>query len=598
MKILEGLVQGSEAWLAARTHYNCASEASAMMGQSPNLTRNRLLQMKAIGHEQEFSAYVQEKVFARGHEVEALARPLAAEIIGDDLFSLVGVDDEDYLLASFDGITLLGDVVWECKQHRDSKVADVRAGRIPEEDYWQCIQQLYVSGAERLLYTVSDGTPERTVHAWLESNESDNEALLNGWRMFDEERAAYRHVDTPPPPLAAVQPQLPAVSVIINGSVAVIDNLKVFGDALTDYVSQINKSPQTDDDFATLEATVKTLKSAEEALTAAENSAMAQTESIDTLRRVVAQYRDLARSNRLVVEKLVKSEKENRRATIIQRGKDALAAHIAALNKRLGRAFMPPMAGDFAGKAKGLKTIDSLNNAIDSELARCKIEANATADEIQLNLDSLKGEGFDWRFLFPDLASVCTKAADDFAALLGSRIAVHEMFETDRIEKIRAETEEKLRQEAEDRRKREEAEAKRLVEAEAARQAPERQQHEAAAAHAARIEAERTRQQADVEGFAEVKIVTPSIQAPPPRKARADGGMAIEIMAPPIVLSDDGVPTSPRFDAMHAAPAYSEAIAALQAISDLCSNALMADKEVRNKVAVIAFHALKQRAVA
>lgn len=594
MKILEGLLQGSDEWLDARTRYNCASEAGAMMGQSPNLTRNRLLQMKALGHEQEFSAYVQEKVFTRGHEVEALARPLAAVEIGDDLFQLVGVDDEDYLLASFDGITLLGDVVWECKQWNEAKAADVRDGRVPNEDFWQCVHQKLVSGAEQLLYTVSDGTPERTVHIWLESNERDEQALLAGWRQFDEERFAYRHVDTPPPALAAVQPQLPAVSVIINGSVAVIDNLLVFGNALTDYVAQINRRPETDNDFATLEATVKTLKSAEDALTAAESSAMAQTESIDTLRRVVAQYRDLARNNRLVVEKLVKSEKENRRAKIIQRGKDALAAHIAALNKRLGRAYMPPMAGDFAGKAKGLKTIDSLNNAIDSELARCKVDANATADEIQANVDSLKGEGFDWRFLFPDLASVCTKASDDFAALLGSRISMHEKAEADRIEKIRAETEAKLRREAEEQRRREEAEAKRLADDEAARQAPERLQHEAAAAHAARIEAERTRQQADVEGFAEVKIVTPSIPAPPPREARADGGMSIEIMAPPIVLSDDGVPTSPRFaDLTRNTP-----LEALQAISDLCSNSLMADKEVRNKVAVIAFHALKQRAVA
>ena len=44
---------------------------------------------------------------------------------------------------------------------------------------------------------------------------------------------------------------------------------------------------------------------------------------------------------------------------------------------------------------------------------------------IRDSIKSLKGEAHDWRFLFPDLATVASKPAEDFANLLTARIGAH-----------------------------------------------------------------------------------------------------------------------------------------------------------------------------
>jgi hypothetical protein len=226
-----------------------------------------------------------------------------------------------------------------------------------------------------------------------------------------------------------------------------VDNLDKFGAALTNYVSRINKKPETDQDFADLEATVKTLKNAEDALDEAENSALAQTESIDVMRRTVALYRETAKTNRLLIEKLVKAEKENRRNAIVSDAAADLVKHINGLNTRFGKPYMPTIASDFPGAVKGLKSIDSMRDKVATELARCKIEANAVADRIQANLTTLRELASEHTFLFADTAQLVLKANDDLTALVKSRIADHKAAEAAKEEatreRIRAEEQEK-----------------------------------------------------------------------------------------------------------------------------------------------------------
>ena len=47
MKILEGLQQGSQEWLAARERHFCASEAPIIMGCSRFVSRTEFLRRKA-----------------------------------------------------------------------------------------------------------------------------------------------------------------------------------------------------------------------------------------------------------------------------------------------------------------------------------------------------------------------------------------------------------------------------------------------------------------------------------------------------------------------------------------------------------------------
>lgn len=62
--------QGSPEWHALRAQHFCASEAAAMMGVSPYMTRSELLRQKATGIIPEVDAATQRR-FDDGHATEA-----------------------------------------------------------------------------------------------------------------------------------------------------------------------------------------------------------------------------------------------------------------------------------------------------------------------------------------------------------------------------------------------------------------------------------------------------------------------------------------------------------------------------------------------
>lgn len=447
MKILH-VQQGTIEWHDARAKHFTASEAPAMMGLSKYTTRAELLKQKATGIAKEIDAATQRR-FNAGHSAEAMTRPLAEARFGESLFPVTGTLEVDGLplLASFDGLTMDDSRGWENKLWNAEFAAYVLENNDAPETHWpQLEQQLLISGAEYILFSVSDGTEENSV--WLEyrSRPERRAQLIAGWKQFAKDLADYTPVEVIPAAVAAPQFQLPAVTVQVMGGIEVRDNLAAFGEALTMYVERINHSPQSDQDFADLDGAVKTLKAAEEALTAAENSALGQAGSLDLLRRTVNQLRELARTNRLQAEKTVKAEKENRRSAIIFNGKTAFESHIADLNKRLGgKLYMPIMVCDFAGVVKGLKTITSIQNAVDTELARAKIESSAVADRIEINLNTLREMAKDHAVLFSDAAQLVLKPNEDLIATIKTRIAEYKAAEEKRLEEERA----KIRQEEE-----------------------------------------------------------------------------------------------------------------------------------------------------
>ena len=268
---------------------------------------------------------------------------------------------------------------------------------------------------------------------------------------------------------AAPMESLPAVSVRMKGDLAVASNLPEFATALTAFIARIPVKPSTDQEFADAESACKALKKAEDALESAETHALAQMSDVEEMRRMVADLRNLARTTRLAREKDVSARKEQIRVDLVQAGAKALADHLDALNKRLGKPFMPAVRADFAAAIKGKRTVDSLRDAVDTMLANAKIEANAIADGIQINLTLLRETAMGHAFLFADSAQIVLKANDDFATLVKSRIDEHDKAEAARLEAQR----EKIRQEELARIEREQAEAARQaaakVEAEAAK---------------------------------------------------------------------------------------------------------------------------------
>ena len=81
--------QGSPEWKLARFGRNNASDAPAMLGCSKYQSREDLRRSVHTGLQAEVSADTQ-RLFDRGHQIEAIARPLAELITGEDLYTLVG----------------------------------------------------------------------------------------------------------------------------------------------------------------------------------------------------------------------------------------------------------------------------------------------------------------------------------------------------------------------------------------------------------------------------------------------------------------------------------------------------------------------------
>jgi hypothetical protein len=297
-----------------------------------------------------------------------------------------------------------------------------------------------VGDLDRVVFVCSDGTRDRFAQCEYRPVPGRAEQLRAAWEQFAGDVAAYQHVEVAPKAVV-IEATLPALSIRVDGALALTSNLGAFGAQLRDFVERMPTKPETDEDFAACESAVKTLEKAEQALKTAEDAALAQTASVEEMRRTVAQYREFARTNRLMVEKLVKARKEAIRGEIVQEGKDAFAAHLAGLNARLGKAYMPAIVADFSGVVKGKRTVQSLRDAVSDELARAKLSANEIADRIQVNLSTLRDLAADHSFLFADTAQIVLKANDDLTALVKNRIAEHAAEEARRAEAIRVKAE-------------------------------------------------------------------------------------------------------------------------------------------------------------
>ena len=450
--------QGSPEWMEARANRFNASEAPAMMGVSPYMTRTELLRQKSTGIIPDVEAQTQ-RLFDAGHEAEAKARPYVEAMIGEELYPIVATDDEGRLLASSDGATMLCNIGFEHKLWNEKIAAQVAEGNVPESHRWQLDQQFAVFGFEKIIFVCSDGTPENFVSCWYFPQPERISTLRAGWDQFEKDLANYQYTEAAPVAVAEVIDDLPALSVQLVGRVTE-SNLDSFKTAVTARIQAINTNLVTDADFATADKMVKFLDDGEKRLDLVKAQALAQTESIDQLFRTIDSLKAEMRSKRLTLDKLVKAEKENRKAEIVQKATNEFNKHLQSLVDRVGVRFDTSHPG--MGEAtRGLKSLDSMRDKVSVALANAKIESNAIADRIDANRKAM-GEHAN---LFPDFASVCTKAADDFAALVSMRVAQQKEADEKRLtaerERIRAEEEAKARREAEQ--KAQMAEHERLV---------------------------------------------------------------------------------------------------------------------------------------
>lgn len=437
--ITHDLQQGSKAWAEFRLRHHGASEAAAMLGLSKKVTRLELLRAKHTGIAREFSEFVQTRILDKGHEVEAMARPHVERAIGVELFPVTLSDGR--LSASCDGLDLMGEVAFEHKQWNEELAASVRAGVVPDYHMPQCQQVLMVSGAEKLAFVVSDGTLARMAWCWVYPNHDWWQRIRDGWAQFDRDLAAYVLPEAAEPaPVGKAPETLPALLIEVTGQVTA-SNLADFKATALGAIRSVNRTLKTDQDFADAAKAVKWCADVEERLEAAKQHALSQTASIDALFKAIDDISAEARRVRLDLDKLVARRKTEVKEEAVAAARVLLDKHIATLNAELAPMCLQPVLVDFAGAIKGLRSFDSMQAALDAALANAKIAADVQARGIRANITAFNALALadDFGFLFADLHLLVHKAADDFGAVVRSRIAEHRATEAAKEAKRQAE---------------------------------------------------------------------------------------------------------------------------------------------------------------
>jgi hypothetical protein len=118
-------------------------------------------------------------------------------------------------------------------------------------------------------------------------------------------------------------------------------------------------------------------------------------------------------------------------------GRSAMAEHLALLNGRIGRPLLPIVPVDFANAIKGKRTLDSMRDAVATELARAKIAASEIADRITINLRTIDAHD-EHAFLFADVATLALKDPEFVTMAVKNRIADHQAAQLARMEAERA----------------------------------------------------------------------------------------------------------------------------------------------------------------
>jgi len=451
------LKQGTPEWHAYRAAYFNASDAPAMMGCSPYKSRNDLLQERHTGFAPEVDAGTQAR-FDDGHRFEALARPRAEILVGEDLYPVTGSLGQ--FSASFDGITMAGDVVWEHKTLND----EIRACEVAEQlglHYRvQMEQQLMVSGAESCLFLATkwdnnDNLVEER-HFWYAPDNELRGEIIAGWAQFQKDLATYVPTEYAAKPEADPIMSLPALVIQIRGEVAT-SNLPAFQARAERFITSIKTDLVTDEDFANAEATVKFCEKAEGDLEQAKRAALEQTADIAELMRTIDHISEQLRAKRLTLARTVKDKKELIKASILNQVKLAFQEHVAVLEAEIAPLRLVFQARDFAGAMKNKRTLATLQDAVDTELAAGKIAVDAIAQAVRGRLTWYREHAKGFEFLFADLQNVIQKGDDDFQLVVRTRIQQHQAAEAEKAERARQQEEAARQRAAAEARAREEA---------------------------------------------------------------------------------------------------------------------------------------------
>lgn len=441
------LKQGSQEWLNHRLNFYNASDAAAMLGLSIYESRNDFLKRMAF-FDKDVNKF-QQKIYDKGHEYEALARPLAEKIIGDDLFPVVGIsDNHPKLSASFDGLTLLENIGFEHKTLNE-KIAKVRTIDDLDEQYLiQMEHQLIVSDAEKILFLATKWNGPELIdskHFWYFSDAVRRAKILNGWNDFEKDLNEYKANYKPEIVTIAKQMDaLPVLQVQVKGEV-LASNINAYKETAFAVLDNIQTSLKTDQDFADASEVVKWCKAAEDKLKNAKANIINQTSSIAEVLTIIEQIEKKTANKRLTLSKLIETEKEARKIELINKYRQVINETYTAFQNQTGVALIKT-ADNFANEIKNKRNLDTINDALFARTREIVALIELQKSNVLNNLDYLKT--FDNSL--KDLVNVdrfIIEPTDKFKLLLQASIAEIEAALKARA-KLQAESEAKAKAEA------------------------------------------------------------------------------------------------------------------------------------------------------
>lgn len=441
-------LQGSPEWHAHRATARNASEAPAVLGCSPYMTRAELLRVRHTGIQAEVPAEL-ERIFAAGHAIEAAQREGAAELVGEPLYPVVGsaMVDGIELSASFDGLTMAEDVAYECKTLND----DLRAAlpysgegsdcpndshSLPKHYRVQMEQQLAVCGGERVLFVAAtkDGSDVR--RCWYYPDPKLRVEIIAGWDQFDRDLTDYVPAEVKEMPKAEVTLALPALFIHAKGEITT-SNMKEYGEALAKRLAEVRSiALVTDQDFSNAKESAKLLRENIQQAKLAKDAMLAQTVSVGEAARMIDTWCEDMRLTALKLEQDVEREDKAKKAAMLAKAKADYEAHIEALKVDTGGPWILLAAPNWPEAIKSKRSFASMQDALDTMLANAKIVADESARKIRAALAALDDEAKGCEHLFADRLSFISKPADDVRALVKGRIAEHRAAEERRAAEL------------------------------------------------------------------------------------------------------------------------------------------------------------------
>jgi len=445
------LEPGSDEWLEYRRDRFNGSEAPVMMALSKNEKRSDLLVRMATGHDKEFSDFVRDRIFSKGHDVEEKERARAGDVCLADFSP--AIFECGVLSSSLDGFDPDRLMAWECKQWSKKKSEEIAEGNCPFDDFVQVQQGLLLSGAVSTLYTLSDGEDQR-LDLIVEPDPDFQAAILSHWKQF---WADLQEIELDP--FADPEPvkvgelidrgSLVPLDVQVTGEV-ISSNLDVYRESAIALFDGMSTDLKTDEDFVEAKDTIKWIKDIENDIKKAEDNVLNQTGSVRDIVETLRGVGETARQKRLAYSRLVDARQKEIRAEIVEEAGLKFEGFCRDQEKDLqilGRKFVLKIpAPDFSGSMKNKSNLSSIRGAVDDCLAASKILASEVATNIRSNLNWLS-------------------AVDDFSEVQGL-FADLDQFVDNGEEAFRLKCEQRIREEHD---RRAEAEKKRLAEEEASK---------------------------------------------------------------------------------------------------------------------------------